>query len=129
MAVRVVKILDGDTLDVVPTEQSGKALLYRVRLAEIDAPEKDHPYGKTSATLLGQLVTCQPITLRYRECDRDHRIIGRLYVAQNYVAEIMIRNGAAWFNSHAATMPISMTSKTERTTPNKACGIFPSARS
>ncbi len=99
LEVRVVKILDGDTVDVQLTRETRKVLPYRVRLAEIDAPEKDQPFGKASSTLLGELVNGKPITLRYRECDRYHRIIGRLYVADQYVAEVMLANGAAWFNS------------------------------
>ena len=99
LQVQAVRILDGDTLDVLPAQPSGKALPYRVRLAEIDAPEKDQPYGKAAATVLSDLVNGKSITLRYRECDRYHRIIGRLTVDNNYIAEVMIQRGAAWFNS------------------------------
>jgi endonuclease YncB( thermonuclease family) len=52
IAVRVVKIIDGDTIDVSFSDEPATAPPYQVRLAGIDAPEKDQPYGKASAAML-----------------------------------------------------------------------------
>lgn len=98
LSVRAVGVLDGDTVDVLLTSETSKLLPYRVRLAEIDAPEKDQPFGNMSSTTLGDLVNGKTIELRYSECDRYHRIIGRLFVADRYVSDEMLRLGAAWFN-------------------------------
>ena len=41
---QVVRVLDGDTIDVL----SGASQRQRVRLANIDAPEKGQPFGQKS---------------------------------------------------------------------------------
>src|SRR5262245_20840611 len=55
-AVRVVVIVDGDTVDIRFAGDSDRTKPYRVRLAEIDAPEKGQPYGKEAANELRALV-------------------------------------------------------------------------
>ncbi|MBT6295987.1 MAG: nuclease, partial [Nitrospina sp.] len=41
---KVVKVADGDTFTIVDS----KGFKYKIRLAGIDAPEQDQPYGKKS---------------------------------------------------------------------------------
>lgn len=48
---KVVRILDGDTLDVL---QEGNKIS-RIRLEGIDAPEKSQPYGQRSRQMLTML--------------------------------------------------------------------------
>jgi endonuclease YncB( thermonuclease family) len=48
----VVKIDDGDTITVLDS----KKVQYRVRIAGIDAPEKNQPFGNASGKGLGELV-------------------------------------------------------------------------
>ena len=42
-AASVTRVLDGDTVEVTDTKQT-----VRVRLVDIDAPEKAQPYGQKS---------------------------------------------------------------------------------
>src|ERR1035438_2695269 len=49
---RVVRVLDGDTVSVLTPEKEE----VRVRLAEIDAPEKNQPFGMNSKKMLSDLI-------------------------------------------------------------------------
>ena len=50
----------------------------KVRLAEIDAPEKRQPWGTRSRQALADLCFQQQATLRVRERDRYGRTVGRV---------------------------------------------------
>ncbi len=68
----------------------------RVRLANIDAPEKKQPFGRWSATQLKDLVAGKPVTVQYAQTDRYGRILGRVYTADGTEANRwQVRNGAA----------------------------------
>jgi endonuclease YncB( thermonuclease family) len=97
--VRVVRVLDGDTVDVRKTAESDTVKPYRIRLAEIDAPETSQPYGKDSTALLSTLVLGHTIDLYYIECDGRRRIVGSLMIGTLYVNAEMVKRGAAWFYS------------------------------
>lgn len=70
----------------------------RVRLANIDAPEKKQPFGRWSASQLKDLVAGKPVTVQYLQTDRYNRILGRVYTADGTEANReQIRKGAAWY--------------------------------
>ena len=73
---KVVKIADGDTVTIV--DDSGKK--HRIRLAGIDAPEKNQPYGDISTQGLNILVSGRIVTIEYEKRDRYKRIIGKVLV-------------------------------------------------
>jgi endonuclease YncB( thermonuclease family) len=73
---RVVKVADGDTVTIV--DDSGKK--HRIRLAGIDAPEKDQPYGDVSTQDLIALVSGKTVTIEYDKRDRYKRIVGKVLV-------------------------------------------------
>jgi len=71
---KVVKVADGDTLTIVDS----KGFKYRIRVAGIDAPEQDQPYGKESTKSLRWLVLNKEVTAKYSKHDRYGRIVGKL---------------------------------------------------
>ncbi len=73
---KVVKVADGDTVTIV--DGSGKK--HRIRLAGIDAPEKDQPYGDVSTQNLNKLVSDKTVTIDYEKRDRYKRIVGKVFV-------------------------------------------------
>ena len=73
---KVVKIADGDTVTIV--DDSGKK--HRIRLAGIDAPEKNQPYGDISTQGCNILVSGRIVTIEYEKRDRYKRIIGKVLV-------------------------------------------------
>lgn len=89
---RVVNVADGDTLTLLDSEKSR----YKVRLLEIDAPEKSQPYGRKSGQLLSHLVVQKTVRIEYRDKDRYGRILGRVYQADQDINKLMVAKGAAW---------------------------------
>jgi endonuclease YncB( thermonuclease family) len=75
---KVVKVADGDTLTLVDIN----GFSHRVRLAGIDAPEKNQYYGQESTKNLEWLVYNKGVTIEYSRHDRYGRIIGKIMVNQ-----------------------------------------------
>ena len=73
---KVVKFADGDTVTIV--DDLGDK--HRIRLAGIDAPEKDQPYGLESTKNLERLINGKRTTINFSKHDRYGRIVGKVLV-------------------------------------------------
>ncbi|NHA14624.1 thermonuclease family protein [Thioalkalivibrio sp. XN279] len=95
----VVKIADGDTLTLLtPAKEQ-----VRIRLAEIDTPERGQPYAQKAQDALSRLVWGKPLAVRVVDTDRYDRTVGRIYVGEIDVSAEMVRLGAAWVYRRYAT--------------------------
>ncbi|WP_070697969.1 thermonuclease family protein [Xanthomonas campestris] len=94
----VIAILDGDTIDVLIDRQP-----VRVRLAQIDAPEKRQAFGTRSRQALSALVFRQSVTVADAGRDRYGRVLGTVYVFGVNVNAEMVRQGMAWVYRQYAT--------------------------
>ena len=92
LAGRVVGVVDGDTVDLLTPQHR----LVRIRLAEIDAPEHDQPWGRRAKQALSALVFGRTVTVEAVTTDRYGRTVGRIYAAGADVNREMVREGAAW---------------------------------
>ncbi|HYZ34468.1 MAG TPA: thermonuclease family protein [Crenalkalicoccus sp.] len=72
---RVVGITDGDTLTLL-TERHAEV---RIRLAEIDTPERGQPYGTQARRSLSDLAFGRAVRVIVRDTDRYRRTVGRVY--------------------------------------------------
>lgn len=88
----VSRVIDGDTLDL--TLASGETR--RVRLAEIDAPEKRQPGGLNARAFLEAQSFGKRATVEASGSDRYGRTIGRVKIGNLDLCEQMIRYGWAW---------------------------------
>lgn len=89
---KVILVLDGDTIEVFKERQP-----VRVRLLNIDAPEKKQPFGRWSTNQLKSLLAGQSVTVSYTQTDRYGRILGRVVTANGTEANRQqVLNGAAW---------------------------------
>lgn len=83
---KVVKVIDGDTITVEEiSEFSPKPGKFRVRLSDIDAPEKDQPYGIESKEKLEELLNDALVdksTLYFSSIDNYGRIIGKIFITR-----------------------------------------------
>mgnify|MGYP002631667810 CR=1 FL=1 len=107
---KVVKVADGDTITIMDEQD----LKHRIRLAGIDAPEKDQPHGDVSTQILAKLVLGKAVTIEYEKRDRYKRIVGKVLVdppgdvfcmALDCVKKIdagleQIKAGVAWHYKH-----------------------------
>lgn len=94
---QVARVEDGDTVVLRKGEQET-----RIRLAEIDAPERDQPFGRESRQMLTEILATGPIALHPRGEDSYGRTLAVLYVGYTNVNEAMVaRGGAWWFERYA----------------------------
>jgi endonuclease YncB( thermonuclease family) len=91
---RVVGIGDGNTLTVLTPERRQ----VRVRLAEIDTPERRQPYGARSREALSGMVFGNEVRVEVVvDTDRHGRtVVGRVFLGTADVGAALVRQGAAW---------------------------------
>ena len=92
ISCKVVAISDGDTLTCLTAERTQ----IKVRLAEIDTPEKAQPYGQKSKAALSALVFGKQVTLAAQAKDRYGRTVARVSAGGQDANREMVRLGAAW---------------------------------
>ena len=99
---KVTRIIDGDTV-VLATGA-------KVRLADIDAPERNQPHGKEATTALSGMILGRTVTVTFRKKDRYRRIIGTIRLNDTSINERMLTLGHAWWyrkyskSKHYATL-------------------------
>lgn len=91
LAGRVVRIVDGDTIDV--TLDSGRI---RVRMHSIDAPEHDQPGGAASRAALAALVDGADVELEPVGQPSYGRMVAVVYRGDDNVNADMVAAGQAW---------------------------------
>lgn len=96
---RVVGVADGDTLTVL---DAGHQQI-KVRLAEIDAPEKRQPFGQRSKQSLSGLCFGRDAVIENKGHDRYGRVIGRVNCAGIDASAEQVRQGMAWVFDRYAT--------------------------
>ena len=89
---RVIAVLDGDTVMVL--RNSGRPV--KVRLADIDAPEKEQPGGIASKKSLTELVLHKQVSMSTQATDIYGRLVAHLTVDGRSVNEEQLRRGMAW---------------------------------
>lgn len=96
---KVIRVLDGDTIEVktLPAKIVVYEVPIRVRLINIDAPEKKQPFGRWSTNQLKAILAGQSVTVSYTQTDRYGRILGRVITANGTEANRQqVLKGAAW---------------------------------
>lgn len=89
---RVVRVLDGDTIEVL----QGTSERSRIRLDGIDAPEKKQAFGQRSRQFLNNLVAQQLVTITGDKTDRYGRVLGTVWLEGQDINATQLRSGMAW---------------------------------
>lgn len=97
---KVVTVSDGDTIRVM--HQGGQL---KIRLAEIDAPEKSQAYGMRSKQSLSDMVYGKEVRVVQQDQDRYGRIVGRVYQGSIDVNAEQVKRGMAWVYVRYANDP------------------------
>ena len=95
----VIAIADGDTLTVLDNDLKP----IKVRLAEIDAPEKKQPFGTRARQSLGELCHEKRAEVRVTYRDRYGRLVGRVTCDGTDANVAQVRRGLAWAYDRYAT--------------------------
>ena len=90
-AGKVVSVADGDTITILVEREQIK-----VRLIEIDAPEKAQAFGNKSKQALADMVFGKEVQVEERGKDRYKRTLGRVVVNGLDANAEMVRQGYAW---------------------------------
>lgn len=91
---KVIRIMDGDTMEVSYQNQPVK-----IRLAHIDCPEKrgSQPFGNNAKKALSDLCFGQMVNLQGQKYDRYKRLIAVVINNKKQVVnQEMIKQGMAW---------------------------------
>ena len=99
---KVIAVLDGDTVLLKRVDGvSELPLFYKLRLADIDAPEKDQDYGESAKAALTRMVLRQQVYVTTVATDSYGREIGWLATradatVENTINSELVRRGWAW---------------------------------
>lgn len=89
---KVVGIKDGDTVDCLTPERR----LYKIRLAEIDAPEARQDYGQRAKQALSARVFGKQVHVAVQDVDRYDRTVGVIWAEGRNVNLALVEDGWAW---------------------------------
>ena len=94
----LVRVKDGDSL---VAKVQGVAM--DIRLAEIDAPEIDQPYGQRGEAGCSLSLACgQQLVIMPLDTDRYGRTVAHVWNGTTHLNAEMVKRGAAWFYSKYA---------------------------
>jgi micrococcal nuclease len=89
---KVVGVKDGDTYVVLYQDYA-----YTLRLAHIDCPEKNQPFGKNAKQYGSQFCFGKTVLVKKEEkTDRNGRWIGEIVVEGKSLNQSLVYNGLAW---------------------------------
>lgn len=88
---KVLRVMDGDTLELIAEGKKAK-----IRLFGIDAPEKSQEFGKEARAYLTSLVLNQEVRVSIENKDKYQRIVGTIYLKEKDINEDLVKNGYAW---------------------------------
>mgnify|MGYP001051139761 CR=1 FL=1 len=89
--LQVLEVIDGDTVHA-----SLEGVVYKIRLTEIDAPERDQPFGNESRVYLNTLLADGVFAAKLSGQDRYGRYLGKLYENGIDINRKMVAEGLAW---------------------------------
>lgn len=114
---KVVGIADGDTLTVL-----ADATQYKIRLAEIDAPEKKQAFGERAKQSLSDLCFNAQATVSAGKTDRYGRTVARVSCNGVDASLYQVSNGLAWAYTAYLTDPAIAIA--ERVAHESATGLW-----
>ena len=117
----ITRILDGDTITL---REAATGKRYRLRLASIDAPEKDQPYGKEAALLLKQLALGKYAEAHIKESDKYHRLVAHVYIATPIEPNALLPKQSLAPATSAAQATASLSNKTEPPLQDLCCTLL-----
>jgi len=91
----ITRVADGDTVTFVPDDKKAGDE-WKIRLAEIDAPESDQPCGKESTQFLKDMALLKDAKIKVLDTDKYGRKVAKVYVGRKCMNKAMLQEGLAW---------------------------------
>ncbi len=88
----VIRVIDGDTIVVLDQDQRR----HKIRLAEIDTPEKSQAFGNQAKKALSEKIFGKNVVVAYTDYDRYDRILGKIRYDGRLINHEMVEEGWAW---------------------------------
>jgi len=111
---RVVGISDGDTLTLLTARREQ----VRIRLSDIDTPERGQPFGRRARRAPSDLAFGKAVRVVVRDADRYGRSVGRVFAGAQDVNAELVRRGAAWvfrrYSDDSALLRLERIARAER---------------
>jgi micrococcal nuclease len=117
----VTKVIDGDTIEV---NQEGTA--YKVRLLDINTPEKKQPYHQDAVNFLKAKIEGREVILERGKEDKDKysRLLRYVFYDEELVNAKILQEGLANFYSYQNTQYTSRLKKAEEQAREQEKGIW-----
>ena len=93
LALEITYFYDGDTVKIKDGSYE-----YKLRLTDIDAPERNQDYGLKSRRALINFCKKADVKVYISGTDKYQRSLGKLHCNCLDASEFMVKNGHAWFN-------------------------------
>jgi len=120
---RVVRVFDGDTLEVLV----GRGPV-RVRVAGIDTPERGQPWAERSRRALARRVLRKPVRINEVDVDRYGRTVGEVYADGVCVGCELVREGHAWVYRRFSQDPVLLRLEAEAREQRRGLWSLPEAQ-
>lgn len=96
---KVISVADGDTITILLADNTEQ----KVRLNQIDAPEKGQDFGKASKKSLSDLVYKKDVSIKKVDTDKYGRLVGTVFLDGKDINLEQVKNGMAWVYTEYAT--------------------------
>nr|WP_314899681.1 thermonuclease family protein [uncultured Deefgea sp.] len=90
---QIIGISDGDTATLLTNDRKP----IKIRLGQIDEPEKEQAFGEKSKQSLSELIYGKNVTVETETKDQYGRTVGKVLVGGKDINLEQIKRGMAWF--------------------------------
>lgn len=94
-------VSDGDTFTLLFSYKQQ----IKIRLSEIDTPERAQPFGTRAKQALSGLIFAKDVLIVQETADRYGRFVGHVCVGNTHVNRKMIQEGFEWHNRSRGVKP------------------------
>ena len=91
--IKVIDILDGDTVVIKKLNDGTET---KIRLLDIDCPERAQPWGKEATIALKKLLHKKKVTIKATKKDKYERTIGSIFIGDKNINKQLVKDGHCW---------------------------------
>ena len=119
----IFTVIDGDTVLFKPDHYAARSRAFlKIRLADIDAPERDQRHGPAATRALSALVLHRQVEVETVATDAYGRKIAHVRVGAVWVNRALVQRGHAWTSTRYRRDPVLV--KAEREARSAGRGLW-----